>query len=304
MHESAHYGFYLVKIQTKYNKISPISFTLRNGIICYPIFESGLYLSKHELLEYEKYIDYEIIMGWEFFPNKIIYPFRDYIDAIFKKKSETPKTDYKYNLYKILMNSLYGCFYEKIPSKINDEILAGKLFNPVYATMITAQTRIQLFNLAKQDIKNVVGFATDSILFQGKPDISISKNLGDWDFEISGETVVLRSGIYQIDEKLKSRGIKKNVRIETPHETEYGDLFEYIKNEPNKTIYPIMINRPLSFIECLQHHKVHQLSDINRFVDMQYKIDINTDYKRIWNDRFNKGNELFEKCIDSQPLIL
>lgn len=304
MHESCDYGFYLVKLQTKYRKITPLPYTLPNDCICYPVMDCLMYCTKHELLAFENYIDYEIIDGWEFYANKIIYPFREYVDSIFERKSQTEKTDYKYNLYKILLNSLYGCFYEKIPSRKNEMILAGKLFNPIYATMITSQTRIQAFEFAIPFESDVVGFATDSVLFQGKPDLPNNKKLGEWAIETTGKTTVLRTGIYQIDDKIKSRGIKKATNIITPDKNEYTDLFHYIKSEPNKTIYPVVINRPLSFIECLLHHNKHTLNDINKFIDMDYNIDINTDYKRIWNGEFNCGIELFSKCIDSNPLII
>lgn len=322
LHENADYGFYLVKVFVKYNRISPIGITLKNGIKVYPIIQFATYLTKKELLEYEKYLDYDIIDGWEFYADEIVYPFRDYISKLFELKSKTPKEDYKYDMYKINMNSLSGCFYEKSIRKepdnnINSEVLkdlldkstkisimSGKLFNPVYATLITADTRINLFKTSIPHFDKTVAYATDSILFEGFVDIPTSKKLGGWGIHTKNKpTIVLKGGIYKIGNELKNRGIKKAKFINTPN-GKFDNLFDYIESCPNQLQYPITMNRPLTFIEVLLHHLKHNISDINRFTEMSYNIDLNRDYKRIWDDTFKCGKELFEKSIDSQPLII
>lgn len=301
LHESAHYGFYLVKVLTHYNNILPLPYKLRNNVICFPIIEMGCYLTKEELLAYENYIDYEIISGYEFYPDKIDYSFRNYIKILYDLKKDTPKTSYAYDIYKILMNSLYGCFYEKY--KQNDKYYVGKLFNPVYATLITAQTRIDLFKEAMKRPSKIIGFATDSILIDGNINIKKSKELGNWSIHAKGESTILRGGVYKIKSKIKNRGIKSVSRLNTPH-GKYKNIFEYIKKQPHLQSYPIITNRPLTFKEVLQHHKLFNLEDINVFTDMSYSVDINKDFKRNWNDQFNNGGEIFEKMIDSRPMII
>jgi len=329
LHEKADYGFYFVKIMTKYNKISPIAITLQNGVICYPLCEVNTYISKQELLNYEPYIEFEIIDGWEFYANEYIYPFKDYITTIHNQKQITDKKSYEYSLYKIIMNSLYGSFYEKtIQKEFNDKLITkelikkckydmnlvkklaqdikiytGKLFNPIYASLITSQTRIDLFKTAIPFQNDIIGFATDSILFKGKPEIKLSNELGGWNLEKSGKSIVLRSGIYKIGKDLKSRGIKKAKNIKTKYGY-YENIFDYIKSKPKLIEYPIIMNRPLTFIEVLLHHIKHNIEDINVFVDMEYNININKDHKRLWNGEFKTGKELFTKEIDSNPLIM
>ena len=303
LHENASYGFYLVKVITKYNKISPINITLPNNTLCYPLINCLTYMTKDEILAYENYIDYEIIDGWEFFaePNARL-PFKDYIEHVYSHKQKTPKDRYEYKTYKILMNGLYGCFYEKHKTKEQETIRVGKLFNPMYASMITANTRIQLWDYAMQDINNFVGFATDSVLFQGTPDLPTSNKLGDWSLEKVGDTTVLRSGFYKIDNTLKSRGIKKEGKILTPT-GEYNSLFDYIIQNPDLLVYPVIATRPLSFSEVLHKSKTYTLEDINVFTDQIYKIDINRDYKRVWNKLYTRGIELLTECVDSEPLV-
>ena len=304
LHENATYGFYLVKIVTKYNKISPINITLPNNTLCYPLINCNTYMTKDELLAYEKYIDYEIIDGWEFFAHsEARLPFKEYIEHVYSHKQSTPKERYEYKTYKILMNGLYGCFYEKHKNKEEIKIRVGKLFNPVYASMITARTRIQLWDYAMKDINNFIGFATDSVLFKGTPDLPVSNKLGDWSLETVGDTTVLRSGFYKIDDMIKSRGVKKGVKIKTPTGN-YKSLFDYIVKKPNWLIYPVIATRPLSFSEILHKSKTFTLEDINIFTDQEYKIDINRDFKRIWERDLTKGIELLTTEIDSEPLVL
>lgn len=323
LHESATYGFYLVNVSAKYSRISPLTLPLKSNTICYPLMTTKLYMTKKELLAYEPYIEFEILDGWEFWPDKLIYPFREYIDTLFSYKDSTNSEHYEYKLYKIMLNSPYGCFWEKNPSDNLEKIkycmekglnpievdmpdtvvYAGKLFNPIYASQITAETRIDIFKTAKLHEKDTIAFATDSVLFKGKPDIPLSKELGGWNLENEGETIVLRSGIYKIGNKLKNRGIKKADNLKTPHGN-FIDIFDYIEKMPNLTKYPITINRPLTFAEVLLHHKKRTLNDINQFIDMEYIIDINKDIKRNWNDNFKNGGDLFQRSIDSIPLIL
>lgn len=305
LHESAYYGFYKVKIQCGFNTISPLSFQLKNGTVIYPIMDAIYYMTKQELLEYEKYITYEIITGWEYYPDEIIYPFKDFIEKVYTQKNIVDKENFEYSLWKIIMNGGYGAFYEKNLDKETGQIIVGKLFNPIYATMITSNTRLDLFKTAMPHIKKVVGFATDSILFKGNPNIKTGENLGEWSVEgkPNEKSIVLRSGIYQIGDKMKNRGIKKTKFLKTPHGN-YESIFDYIRKKPELSIYPITMNRPLTFIEVLLHHKKHTLKDINTFVDINYNIDINKDYKRIWDSEFICGQEIFEKQINSEPLII
>ena len=304
LHEEATYGFYLVKVVTKYNKISPINITLPNNTLCYPLINCYTYITKGELLAYDKYIDYEIIDGWEFYANsKARRPFKEYIEHVYSHKQSTPPDRYEYKTYKILMNGLYGCFYEKHKNKEEERIRVGKLFNPMYASLITAGTRIQLWDYAMKDLSNFIGFATDSVLFKGTPDLPTTNKLGDWSLEKVGDTTVLRSGFYKIDNIIKSRGVKKGVRLKTPS-GEYGSLFDYIYKNPKWLIYPVIATRPLSFSEILHKSKTFTLEDINIFTDQEYKIDINRDFKRIWERDLIEGIELLTKEIDSEPLVL
>lgn len=330
MHDKAYYGYYLVKVDVHYNKISPISHYSKNGTLTYPILSCMKFMTKKEILNYEKYADIEIINGWEYYPDEIVFPFKDFIDKVYREKkrisclfnfTDDCKEDcnmcynhinykkitgfeygFEYDLFKILMNGGYGLFMEKI-KQIDGRYKAGELFNPIYATEITSGTQIDIFNYAMQDINNVLGFATDSVLFRGKPDLPTGNLLGEWDLEKSDVGLILKSGIYKIGKKIQSRGMKKAENLKTPY-GEFKDIFDYLTSMPNLTSYPVILHNPLTFSKVIQQHKKYSIDDINIFTDEIYNIEINKDLKRSWEDEFMGGYDLLERSIKSQPLIL
>jgi len=301
LHEEAIYGYYLVKVATRYQDICPIAYQHKGLVTCFPVIEFTTFLTKNELLNYDKAIHHNIITGWEYYDNDPKYPFRKIIDRLYHNKQITPKDHYEYKLYKKIMNSIYGSFYEKI--KIGDIWRAGKLFNPIYATEITADTRIKCYNESLKYPKKVAGFATDSLLLQGKHDMPESKMLGEWSLDRVSDTTILRSGIYKMGDKVKKRGMAKTEKLKTEY-GEFDTIFDYLREKPALTQYPININRPVNFVEALLHSKKRTKADINVFIDHNYTIDINRDHKRLWSDTFECGGELLEKKIESRPLII
>lgn len=293
-------GCYLVKIDSMYMRAGPHRFRLKNGLILYPIGEYYTYITNWEMkvLKDDAYI--KVIRGWEYYDNNPIFPFQNQINKLYKLKSETPKSEYEYDLYKKIMNSLYGSFYEK--RKSGNEYISGKLFNPVYATLITAYCRMMVWKIIRDYEDSIVSVATDGIIMDKKPKIPYSKKLGEWSVEGKGEVVIIRSGLYRIGDKVRERGIRSFRGIKTEY-GEYDDIFEYILDKPERKCYPILSNRPLNLGECLIHTKTKSVDDINVFKDMRYTVTINKDHKRMWDGEFNNGGELFDKEISSRPLL-
>lgn len=293
-------GCYLVKIKS-FNKIAgPHRMRVANGLIVYPIGEYYTYLTNWEMEVLKDDADIQVLRGWEYYDSNPIYPFKDRINMLYSLKSETPKSEYEYDLYKKIMNSLYGSFYEK--REKDGVYITGKLFNPVYASLITGYCRMVVWKVIRDYVDYVVSVATDGIIMDKKPKIPYSKKLGDWSVEGSGEVVIIRSGLYRIGEKVRERGVMSLKGIKSK-DKEYEDIFEYILDKPERKDYPIITNRPLNLGECLIHTKTKSLKDLNVFVDNKYTITINRDHKRLWDGEFKNGGELFEKEISSRPLL-
>ena len=298
-YENTH-GFYKIIVNTKDNAyITPFPFRFRQRVI-FPKGEFITYATKEEILAYEDECDIEIIMGVEAKGEGEFF-LRDVVTHLYEWKKKAKGNEMEYMLVKILLNSIYGAFYEK--QKRGEIYLTGKLFSPPYATLITALGRINLYKEAKRYGKKVIGMATDSLLLYGRHNTPLSSRLGGWSEELSGDTYVLMSGIYKIADKIRMRGIavRRVGRILTPH-GEFEDIFAYIRSYPKLTRYTITHERPVKLGEVLAHTKARKWEDLNVWAKVERTIDINGDVKREWEDYFNDGEDFLSRSISSAPI--
>jgi len=298
-YENTH-GFYKIIVNTKDNAyITPFPFRFRQRVI-FPKGEFITYATKEEILAYEDECDIEIIMGVEAKGEGEFF-LRDVVTHLYEWKKKAKGNEMEYMLVKILLNSIYGAFYEK--QKRGDIYLTGKLFSPPYATLITALGRINLYKEAKRYGKKVIGMATDSLLLYGRHNTPLTKDLGGWSEELSGDTYVLMSGIYKIADKIRMRGIavRRVGRILTPH-GEFEDIFAYIRSYPKLTRYTITHERPVKLGEVLAHTKARRWEDLNIWAKVERTIDINGDVKREWEDYFDNGEDFLSRSISSAPI--
>lgn len=295
---SAYYGFYLCQVNIPYQYICPLPYILPNDVLIYPFGNWRTVLTKNEIEQLLTPKQYKIEYGYEFFPTEIVYPFRESINHLSSIKKEADPDSYLYDLAKIIMNALYGCFYEKI--KKEDGIHTGKLFNPIYASIITANTRIKVYQFAQQFPQNVIAFATDSVLLRGHQKVNTGSNIGDWSLKACGKAVCIQSGLYLIENQLRTRGFNIGSKIYTPDGV-YQNIFSYIQAFPNRKIYTGYIYRPLHIIESLIHTKKYSIDDTNRWIKFQKTLNINREIKRTFTEKFENGGELWKKNIDSSP---
>ena len=299
--KDAIYGFYHCKVFVPPAYFQPIPIRINPYLSIFPSGEFETYLTKEEIEAFKYHADVNIIEGSEVYSDHEEYPFRNAMLDLHKLKSSTSKTDFKYSLIKIIMNALYGSFYEKL--KKGHSYYAGKMFNPIYASLITANTRIEVFKKALQYGDNVIGFATDSVLISGDVDNPENTELGGWGLERKGESIVFKSGMYKIGDKVKSRGIQKAYSFETPY-GEFNTLFDYMRAKPELTEYEIITHRPVNLGEAIVHTKKRSIKEINIWTEFKKTYDINRDIKRLWFDTFENGGDLLSRKIDSIPVML
>ena len=285
--EDAYYGFYHIRVLFAGLKIAPLPKRLKNGLVVYPEGSFETYTTQKELefILKNKIGSVQVIDGWIFYPYEQKFVFREEIQKIYELKTKSKEKDKVfYLIYKLLMNSLYGKFAQAVNHK------TGSLWNPVYASVLCSNTRVKLLQKSLGIENHVIAFHTDSII--SDIPLSHSKGLGKWEFKDSGQLVVLMSGIYTLKGvKLHkgSRGFSKGL-----------NLFENLKTK-SKTIEHNFI-RPLHLNECLIQ-KEKSIQDIDVFTTITKKLDINGDFKRIWNKKFKSGFDVLKNQIESQPLI-
>jgi len=253
------YGIYRIKGKTKVCKW-PIIYDHKFKPICGDVLE--IWITGFELNEAikSKEIKIDSITGFFYEHEKDLEPspFKSYIDEFFIKK-ETAKSESERLFYKIMMNSLYGKFiqttdheglkgfrdllYDIENEQLSSEryIIAGGLFNPFIASMITGKVRAQIHRMEHK--YKALHTATDGIFTQQKPKETFG--LGGEKIDCFGDLLLLRNKCYIIygtrvqaknyPKAFKSKQFKGKWILKYAHHGFYGTVFDmekmYIKGE-------------------------------------------------------------------------
>jgi len=298
------YGFYLCDIDCLEAYFSP--FRQQIGLLnIYPNGRFRQYMCKQEIdfiLDNFENIRIKILSGYEFHPKDYYHPYREEINKLYDWKERENDPDIKYCV-KIILNSLYG----KTIQVVGDDNRTGKLFNPMYASLITSGTRIKLLQYALQKPECVISFSTDSISTTEKIRVPKKPKLGDFAFDFEGSGVFVMSDIYNLwNDKTKEN--KNRLRgFAFKKEKDYDDkailLKDILRSMPFSAKYSYTTSRPYHLGECLLHTKKKDVSMINVFYDVEKTIDINGDNKRMWLSRFENGNDALKRVIKSLPIV-
>ena len=229
--------------------------------------------------------DIEVKDAW-FISCQSGYPYKKEIERLYKLKSEYKgNDDMQYLLIKILLNSLYGKFLQvtEIYDKNNiKHWRAGMLFNPIYASYITALTRVKLCEAMDTAPDSVCAAHTDSIISDNPLTIPMSSDLGAWNFIEKGKGYIVGSGIYSIGGRVHFRGFDREYNLDK------------MIRDARKAKINITQKMARTWRYALFTH-----SDINVFEDDLKVLDLNFDNKRMWDAKFNKN-----KIGTSNPIIL
>lgn len=151
--------------------------------------------------------------------DKIRSPFAEYVRHFYQQKEEAQDKGER-DFYKLLLNSLYGKFIEtrgassllncrydidKEEVHFDLELVAGGLFNPFIATLITGHTRAYIHAL---ELKyKALHTSTDGIMTQSKV-VGLSDELGGLSIEAKGDVLLLRNKLYVVYTGQKSKAAK------------------------------------------------------------------------------------------------
>ena len=320
--ENADVAFYKIVIEkTDDNPIQPFSFRNSGGLVYYPQFKGCLhYTTQDELLFALNNTDTEIkvVDGYAFYAHEIVHPFEK-IKEIYEERKRIKNKDQVLQLVlKIIMNSLYGKFAEKTKQIYESDIdnatdfyvndgkiipvtqflKPGRIFNPVYASLITARTRVMLLEQAYKKPDHVVAMFTDSIL-STKKFIEESKELGGWDSEGEGEALIVGCGVYTIRNEEKTK-----TRLRGIHLTNSIDLIQIAERYPNKREIELSWKKTIKPKEALNFVNKYTLDDINYIINYAKKIDARMDRKRKWYENPETFGQLREKSYISEPLSI
>ncbi|MBA7567125.1 hypothetical protein ES708_08825 [subsurface metagenome] len=285
--KEAIYGFLKVKISIPFG-VFTTTVVKRSGVNCYMVGEYDTYITKQEY-EYlgAAGCDITILDGFWLHCDNRQYPYRKEIDRLvaLKARFKQEGRDLDYHTVKILMNSLYGKMLQLV--KKGERYEATSCWNPIYGTVITANTRIMVSNRQQID-GTIVAVHTDSVLSTVPLDISAKGDLGSFIPEAEGQGLILGAGIYEIGDKVKFRGLHGQVSLIDLVENAKPTLkIDYVHAYTWKEI--AFRNWPTDWI--------------NRFDTLPKKIDINFDQKRLWLDDWHSWDQVLKRNVESLPLI-
>jgi len=285
--KQAVYSFLECDIEIPLSCHSPVALDL-GGVNIYPCGHIRKVITKKEydyLLECGS--DIVIHDACHIYVKKKIYPFRKEIRKLieWKKKYKTDGNKFKYQLCKIIMNSLYGKMIQFIPK--GDKWVCGQSWNPIYASVITANVRITVSRMQNK-YADIWAVHTDSIISRKKLDIEESPDLGGWTLECQGKGLILGSGIYQIADNVKFRGFCSKKDLWTLCDTDQSTI-------------SVNIMKAITWREVAFHNWSPDM--VNRFVETVRNLRIRFDRKRLWIDDYNFFREILERNVSSLPVV-
>lgn len=333
---NADWGFVSAKVSTDmYRNIQPFAIkdkSLRKHV-CFPALDN--YSLTCTIDEFLFALDNDYLTDFTINKTGLVYetsntqrPFsflKEWYDDRRTYKHKSEKDGDKYDKFqfivKIIMNSVYGktCQVtekneylddsETFTAKKNEYVTegysglpikgwyeGGDLFNPFYASYITALTRLQLHKAALElGIENqTIMFATDCIMIESD---AVSQNhidkmlkpddLGKWDFDYKGSAYVVGSGVYDVKKdgelvKMARRGFKEV--------TKNYDSWRQASEISNGTIQ-LQNERPAKFKEWLLHEGHPRPAE---FFQDERNLSPDFDSKRNW-----ENEATFERLLSS-----
>jgi hypothetical protein len=317
MYEKDYCGVAKVEFQAPESEICPI-LPVRSEKLLFPLHGIS-YCTSHELVEAIRR-GYKInpikCLGWYPTEEDINHPLGKYMADTYAEKQfvdeelKNPNIEetYKYELLikrqrlKLILNATIGKFDQKNENKITKELRAGKMFNPIHASLILGYSRYYLNKIVHDNKVRPLYFDTDSIM---TPDnLPTSTELGGLKLE-SGDVdlVIIRSKNYFIfdkDGKVKkcaTHSLKITQDDNNKNRMHVNQFMDLLKENPEE-----------SQVEYKSRHLTKPLEAFRRklapraFIDEIRRYTIEEDGKRNYHKKLSTIKDLLTDSTLSSPL--
>lgn len=264
----------------------------RNVLRVYPAGTFYMTITQEEYVYIQSLekVEIEIFSAVFLFVKRRNYLYRSVIDDLFELKSRYKGRDKMlYSVTKILMNSTYGKMCQ-CTEKYTGKVHLGPGFNPVHASVITANTRIKVTRVQNMLRNDCLAVHTDSVMTTRPiPDKMISNRLGGFEYVTEGEGILIACGLYQLGDVCAWKGIR-------PAD---GDTWRKILQRfKYRSAIPYSHLHVESWREAMA--KNHPVTSINVFEKGKKEVDLNCDLKRRWPAKVKARDLLFSRQ-DSLP---
>jgi hypothetical protein len=281
-----------------YEDIGAEDIVYRNSKVVYPVGNRPCVITLDEykwLKTYGENVEWlGRGIGWVEETEKYPPPFA-WVAEMYENRRKIKKVNFALQwTMKILMNSIYGSTAQKQHG-------IGDLTNFNYASLITAGTRLQIWDVVHDNYDSVVNIATDGILLNTPVDtIPISDKLGEWSLEEYSRGLVVGNGVmvlWDMDGEMHEK-----IRSITSSKKGVG-LFKKIEENSSESKIDFGASTPVQVGTIINSHLKFGRKDINRFIYQGKRIDVNSDRKRTWDrDYENYGDLLRSEPMKSKPL--
>jgi DNA polymerase type B, organellar and viral len=291
--KNAVYGFLHCLVEVYEDVHVPCGILEKNTRI-YPIGKFYVGLTKNEY-DYLLTIGAKvrILSGVWLFVNNVNYPYRGAVMELYKLKHRYKGKDAMlYSLTKIMMNGFYGKMAE-CREDWRGTFQAGIGWNPFYASVITANTRLRVTELQNVMKSDCIAVHTDSVITLTQiPDRYLGNKIGDFEQVESGDGIMIACGCYQVGKGAAFKGF----------EAEEGDNWRRILERfKDRREIPYEALRVESWTEAVS--KGH-FDKINLFQKMPKDISLNADIKRIWKKDNMRAADFLSGLHRSEPRII
>jgi len=243
---------------------------------------TNLTLDEVEFIRAHELGSVEVIDGWYFNPAQdATNPFRYSMRRLFRQKSQIKNRW----LPKALSVALYGKFAQRY-----EDGETGNLFNPIYASIITARTRLQIAEYALMLPKALAVITTDGLTFNAPlPRSVLSDKFGGLRLSHSDEGVVIGTNVYTIKGKYPG-GAWRPGRF---------DWLYLLNKHSTKKVFSLKHLRPVTLREGVVPDFKHW-DEVGVFKEFPYDFNLNFDHKRLYQ-KVSCARELMEGQFECLP---
>ena len=253
---------------------------------------------------------------------------REFIELRTRLIKEGNSAEY---MAKITVNSMYGILFEAVDTyeeNINGEVFragfrAGEFFNPLYASIITSETRLLMakasHNIEKKGGKPIL-IMTDAVFWTGsknmipKEFVRDTKTIGYFETpQHVRDIVCLGSGRYSYKDPKKGHIVSRKrglnaVAIHDPRgividNFNWSNILDIVRHQKERLIKVKV--RMLISVGMIAHSKIWTISDLGKIVELDREVDIITGLtKRFLDNDLKDITVLCDSLVNTHSIYL
>ncbi len=237
----------------------------------------------------------EVLGGWWWFPDKLVYPLESMIDYLYKAKESARGLDK--DVYKRILAGVWGkfLFIKQHPKK--DENPYGQLFNPVWAEEVETGCRCTTaaFVLDNQLERHALHVAVDGVLSSREVPLHETGAIGEWKLSNVGPAYVISSGICAVQGKDTELDEDKENSDFILRYDWFKDQIEHNPNSPHYTM------SKLSPVTLQKAHSQNKLDTLGEHEVIERTVDVTFESKRDYGQKPETGSQLQRHKYMSDP---